>query len=524
MSTQILDGLLCNEHGFPVNMECGIVIGGLSGDNSVTNLGYNVENDGGLSLLYGGGGWPGISSLLQRWSTSELPFTWMWDVCPGPTFSDINYGVNPGRWYSATSFIDVLDDSTGSRKPSWRATPGPGVPIDTTDRSAIIRYWKERRQVADDFGLKYGQYHGMLHDRDSIALAVADPPAWRAKWQRVLAFAHEELKADAIAFDITAWVGSYFVPGNIPNPTVRELFEEALTDAIKRRYQDPTFPLVCTEPRPYTSVKDSDPRAQNSLLGPAALGKPNGSVGYGNWNDRIYHHNIYALPQFQGETTSQEEHRTFWADFTNDLSDNPQATRDIVRTGDVPLFSAATLAFGTWGTKLPPKQLITNPIDRVVPNPLIPEPEMPARMSVAGFMARRMLDELVDALDESSLGTTAGTLTLYSGPRPGRTTDQPNPTCLALAEFRLSLPAFSNAELTNPGARAIANVMTQIGTAQETGVATWFRARNGEDEGIIDGSVGTAGSDLVMANTNITEGQTITPPSWQITMNESEDV
>jgi hypothetical protein len=523
VSTQTIDGLLCNEHGYPIEMECGINIGGVSGDLSVTNLGFNVGNDGGQVMLYGGMGWPGIVPTLQ--AMPYIPFHWMFDIAPGPMFSDINYGNGGGRWYSATSFIDVLDDSTGTRKPSWRSTPMPGVPVDTTDRSAIINYWKERRVVADMFGMKYGQYHGMLHDTDSIALAVSDPVAWKAKWERVLAFAHEELKADAIVFDVTCWIGTPFVPGNIPSPAVVELFEEAFTEAIARKYRDPSYPLICTEPRAFTSVLNSDPRAENSKLGPTSQQQPRGVPGYGNWNDRIFHHFLLANEQNKGYPTEQSQHRTFWTDFTNEFVDNPEVTRYIVRTGDVPLFASLPIVLNAsnWANKLPPRQTLPNPIDKVVQRlPIEPETPMPIRMSINQNNCRQMLDTLVDYLDAGTL-QTGGSLVVYSGPRPSRVSVAPAPECVALATFRLQNPAFQPAEFINPGARATANAMTQLGTAEGTGVATWFRAFNIEEEGVIDGNVGTTNADLILQSTSITLGETLDPPSWEITLLEASN-
>jgi hypothetical protein len=346
---------------FPTG-EYGVLIGGVQGDNSRTGLGYGVETDGGTLLREGGTGWVGVRPFLQ---THASKFRWLADLTPGPVFTDAALGAGIKRRYSAFALIDVIDDSTGTRKPSWRANPSTGVQrSDTVNLAHVVNTWQWRREVATEFGLLYLQYLGMLQEPDSIALAQSNPAAWLVKWNRLLDYCHLTLKADAIAFDVANWIGSD--PALRPSNTsqdVAALFSEAFVTAAKRRDSDPTFPLIVVEPRPLSALQYSSPRQSNTRLSPTALGRRSGTPGYINNNDLQFHHPSYTSDVLSYQHAPLADHRCFVADFTGVMYDDEELVTECVDRGDVVLFSMLALSGG--GTDLIPPQSknLANPID-----------------------------------------------------------------------------------------------------------------------------------------------------------------
>jgi len=108
---------------------------------------------------------------------------------------------------------------------------------------------------------------------------------------------------------------------------------------------------------------------------------------------------------------------------------------------------------------------------------------------------------------------TSARLRVYNGTRPANPgtaiTSQTmlvELTCNATA----FAPAASGGVLT---ANAISN-----GTAAATGTASWFRLfQSNGTTAIIDGDVGTSGSDLNLNNTSIATSQTVSVTSFAIT-------
>ena len=116
-----------------------------------------------------------------------------------------------------------------------------------------------------------------------------------------------------------------------------------------------------------------------------------------------------------------------------------------------------------------------------------------------------MLDEL-QALIDADVG--AGRLLILDGSRPA--TGGAKTTTLA------DLP------LTDPvAAAAAAGVLTFSAITDDTstvaGTATWFRLEDNSGDPIIDGDVGTAGSDLNLNSTAISAGGTVSVTSFVVT-------
>lgn len=113
------------------------------------------------------------------------------------------------------------------------------------------------------------------------------------------------------------------------------------------------------------------------------------------------------------------------------------------------------------------------------------------------------LDQITTAIG------TSGLLRIYNGSRPA----SGGAATTLLAELELSAtaaPAASGGVLTF-------NSITQDSSANATGTATWFRIVTSGGTFVIDGSVGTSGSDLNLTTTSITTGQPVQVTSCAIT-------
>ena len=109
------------------------------------------------------------------------------------------------------------------------------------------------------------------------------------------------------------------------------------------------------------------------------------------------------------------------------------------------------------------------------------------------------LDEITAAVGASGL------LRIYDGSGGAATTLLAELTC--------------NATFA-PGAAAgvlTLNAITQDSSANATGTATWFRLSTSGGTAIVDGNVGTSGSDLNLTTTSITATQPVSVTSFTIT-------
>jgi hypothetical protein len=104
----------------------------------------------------------------------------------------------------------------------------------------------------------------------------------------------------------------------------------------------------------------------------------------------------------------------------------------------------------------------------------------------------------------------SGKLRIYSGTRPA--TGGTATTLLAELTCNATFaPAASGGVLT-------LNAITQDASADATGTATWFRlVKSDGTTHVLDGDVGTSGSDLNLNSTSITSGATVSVTSFTIT-------
>jgi len=132
-------------------------------------------------------------------------------------------------------------------------------------------------------------------------------------------------------------------------------------------------------------------------------------------------------------------------------------------------------------------------------------------LSYSNNALNNQLDELVLLIDAG----TAGLLKIYDSTGTGRPADPDTAvsTQVLLAELTMSLtsaPAASSGLLTF-------STITPDSSADATGTATWFRVEDSAGNGIVDGDVGTSGSDLNLNSTSIGIGQNVDVTSFTIT-------
>jgi hypothetical protein len=119
-----------------------------------------------------------------------------------------------------------------------------------------------------------------------------------------------------------------------------------------------------------------------------------------------------------------------------------------------------------------------------------------ANLSNAAVSAQA--DALSDLLD-------SGYLRVYDGTAPANA-DTAVTTQTLLAELRFNNPASGPA---SAGVLAFSPIDSDT-SANAAGTATWFRAlRSDGTTAVIDGSVGTAGTDCILTSDSITAGMTV---------------
>lgn len=116
----------------------------------------------------------------------------------------------------------------------------------------------------------------------------------------------------------------------------------------------------------------------------------------------------------------------------------------------------------------------------------------------------------LDAINTAAnAGAGAALLRIYDGTRPA----SGGTATTLLAELTFTDPAFGAA-----GSGIItASAITQDASANATGTATWFRVVDSSATFVMDGNVGTSGSDLNMTTTSIVATQPVSCSSFVIT-------
>ena len=111
---------------------------------------------------------------------------------------------------------------------------------------------------------------------------------------------------------------------------------------------------------------------------------------------------------------------------------------------------------------------------------------------------------------------TALTDLLGSGSIEIRTGTSPGVDSAATGTLLGTLPLSATAFGTWSAGSATANSITQDSSADATGTAGYFRALDSGSGAVIDGTVGTSGTDMILNSVAITSGATIDITSWVI--------
>jgi hypothetical protein len=117
------------------------------------------------------------------------------------------------------------------------------------------------------------------------------------------------------------------------------------------------------------------------------------------------------------------------------------------------------------------------------------------------------------ALDAALDVLNGGKLRIYDGTQP-TDADTAISSQVMLAELALSATAFAAAS----GGSKTANAITADSSADATGTATWFSLLTSGNVRVIDGSVGTATSNLILNSVAISAGANVSVTSLSVSM------
>lgn len=126
-------------------------------------------------------------------------------------------------------------------------------------------------------------------------------------------------------------------------------------------------------------------------------------------------------------------------------------------------------------------------------------------LGYAASLRNAQLDDVRDAIDA---GAGPGVLTIYSGARPatgGAVTTE-------VATLTMGDPSAPNASAGSVTYNAVTADASATG-----GAATWFRITDSTGAFVMDGDVGTSGSDLNLNNTTIAAGSSVAVNSFVLT-------
>jgi len=126
-------------------------------------------------------------------------------------------------------------------------------------------------------------------------------------------------------------------------------------------------------------------------------------------------------------------------------------------------------------------------------------------LSYTTAVRNSMLDAIVTAVGASGL------VRIYDGTRPA------GPGTAISTQVLLAELTCSATFGTVSGGVLTVSSITADPSANADGTATWFRVTTSAGAGVIDGNVGTSGSDLNLTSTGITTGQSVSITSFTIT-------
>lgn len=130
-------------------------------------------------------------------------------------------------------------------------------------------------------------------------------------------------------------------------------------------------------------------------------------------------------------------------------------------------------------------------------------------MKISDLARSAACNAVVDLIDG---GAGAGTLRIATGAAPTNTTDADSGTTLATLTF--SDPAFGDAS----AGVATANSITSDTNVDNSGTAAHFRIKDSDGTVIMQGTVGTSGSDINFNTVTFVAGGTAAITSMTVTM------
>lgn len=123
-------------------------------------------------------------------------------------------------------------------------------------------------------------------------------------------------------------------------------------------------------------------------------------------------------------------------------------------------------------------------------------------LAFSAALRNSRLDAIVTAIG------TSGKVRIYSGTRPA--TGGAETTVLAELPLSATAGTVASQVLTM-------NAITSDSSADDTGTATWFRVLTSANVAVIDGNVGTSGSDLNLNTVSIVAAGSVAISSFTIT-------
>lgn len=126
----------------------------------------------------------------------------------------------------------------------------------------------------------------------------------------------------------------------------------------------------------------------------------------------------------------------------------------------------------------------------------------------------KMRDSLREDISDAivALVGSGATLKIYTGTKPA------GPATAIGAQVLLGTLTIAGAFGSYSGGALTVGAITQDSAADATGTATWFRIATSGGTDLIDGTVGTSGSDLNLNTTSIVSGGPISVSSLTFTM------
>lgn len=112
----------------------------------------------------------------------------------------------------------------------------------------------------------------------------------------------------------------------------------------------------------------------------------------------------------------------------------------------------------------------------------------------------------------------ASTIEIRTGTQPALTTTADSGTLLAVLTCNATAFAAAGTGSSPQSALSTANAITSDTSADNTGTAGYFRAKNNAGVVLDQGNCGTSGTDMILNTTSIVSGSTVSCSAWTINL------